>query len=357
MNMLRRKLLAWFGAIVSLLVITGVGAVWVFQQRLGDLRHMDEQVWAATDDAGELALTISNVEIQLFAIEAGQQDRLDPVLDALESMQSRLDAMSRFDLARQPENAALLAGMRRRMDAFRQHAAGLATSQDPAWAARHRKEAFSVIMAMRESTLAFSRNVRNHAAEQQSQLIHRFRQAVLVMAVVFIVLINLSVLTLLRMASLVVGPVDRLVEATRELAKERFDYRVDLPRGDEFGELAVAFNGLAERLEENERKKLESVHQLAIALNHELNNVATMISLQAQLIGRQAGGDPTLAKYTRQIQESLQRMSRTMEAIKHLKRIVLTEYAQGVKMLDIERSSAEGENEDGRHDPERAVTT
>ncbi|MGA2496792.1 MAG: HAMP domain-containing protein [Tepidisphaeraceae bacterium] len=355
--MLRRKLLVLFGALVALLVVTGVGAVWVFQQRLGDLRHMDEQVWAATDEAADLALTISNVEIQLFAIEAGQQQRLDPVLDALEAMQQRLDAMSRFSLSRESENASLLAAMRERMGTFRQHVAGLATSRDGTWAARHRKDALSDIVNMRVNTLAFSRNLRAHASEEQGQLIRHFRQALLVLAVVFIVLINLSVLTLLRMASMVVGPVDRLVEATRELARERFDYRVDLQRHDEFGELAVAFNGLAERLEENERKKLESVHQLAIALNHELNTVATMISLQAQLIGRQAGGNPVLEKYTRQIQESLGRMSRTMEAIKHLKRIVLTEYTQGVKMLDIERSSAEHDNEDGPHDPEQAVTT
>ena len=355
--MLRRKLLVLFGALVSLLVVAGVGAVWVFQQRLADLRHMNEGVWAATDEAAELALTISNVEIQLFAIETGQQERLDPVLDALEAMQKRLDAMSRFYLAKEPENALLLAGMRERMELFAQHVAGLATAQDATWAARHRKAAFSDIMTMRVNTLAFSRNLRTHASEEQGQLIRHFRQALLVLAVVFIVLINLSVLTLLRMASMVVGPVDRLVEATRELARERFDYRVDLQRQDEFGELAVAFNGLAERLEENERKKLESVHQLAIALNHELNNVATMISLQTQLIGRQSGGNSTLEKYTRQIQESLERMSRTMEAIKHLKRIVLTEYTQGVQMLDIERSAAEGGSEDGRHDPEQAVPT
>ncbi len=355
--MLRRKLLVLFGALVALLVVTGVGAVWVFQQRLGDLRHMDEQVWAAADEAAELALTISNVEIQLFAIEAGQQQRLDPVLNALEAMQKHLEALSRFHLAQQPENSPLLAGMRERMEMFRTHVAGLATSQDATWSARYRKEAFSDILDMRVNTLAFSRNLRGHASDEQGQLIRRFRQALLVLAVVFIVLINLSVLTLLRMASMVVGPVDRLVEATRELARERFDFRVDLQRKDEFGELAVAFNGLAERLEENERKKLESVHQLAIALNHELNNVATMISLQTQLIGRQAGGNPTLEKYTRQIHESLQRMSRTMEAIKHLKRIVLTEYTQGVQMLDIERSAAEGGSEDGRHDSEQAVTT
>ncbi len=355
--MLRRKLLVLFGSLVILLVIMGIGAVRAFQQRLGDLRHMDENVWAATEESGALALTISNVEIQLFAFEIGRQERLDPVLDALEAMEQRVERMSRFYLAGEAANAVLLDGIRGRMLEFRRHVAAFATSQDPSWTARHRKAAFADIMDLRVNTLALGRNLREHAAREQDDLISSFRRTILVLAIVFIVLINLAVLTLLRMASMVLGPVDRLVEATRELARERFDHRVELKQKDEFGELAMAFNSLAERLEENERNKLESVRQLAIALNHELNNVANMISLQTQLIGRQSGGNPAVEKYTRQIHESLERMSRTMEAIKHLKRIVLTEYAKGVQMLDIERSSAEAGQEDRANDAEQPATT
>jgi hypothetical protein len=42
-----------------------------------------------------------------------------------------------------------------------------------------------------------------------------------------------------------------------------------------------------------------------------------------------------------QIHESLARMTVTLERLKHVRRIVLTDYTEGTKMLDLERSVAE----------------
>jgi len=42
-----------------------------------------------------------------------------------------------------------------------------------------------------------------------------------------------------------------------------------------------------------------------------------------------------------QIRESLARMTATLERLKHVRRIVLTDYAEGTKMLDLEKSAAE----------------
>lgn len=45
---------------------------------------------------------------------------------------------------------------------------------------------------------------------------------------------------------MILRPVDKLVAAAQELGKERFDVRVQLETKDEFGQLAQAYNHMAE---------------------------------------------------------------------------------------------------------------
>src|SRR5688572_23810053 len=112
----------------------------------------------------------------------------------------------------------------------------------------------------------------------------RFQWLVFALALVFLAFINLAVVVLLKMASNIVRPVEGLVRATQELGQEHFDYRVKLDRHDEFEELARAYNELAERLQSNEQRKVEVLHQVAIAINHELNNALAVIELQLSAI-------------------------------------------------------------------------
>jgi signal transduction histidine kinase len=178
-----------------------------------------------------------------------------------------------------------------------------------------------------------------HVEQEHLRLIARFRWLVLGIAVVFIVVLNLSVMGLLRMTSMVLRPMERLTEATRQLAQEKFEYRVEMNQQDEFDELARSYNELAAKLQSNELRKLETLHQVALALNHELNNAAGIITLQLELLGRQTQGNPAAAKYARQIHASLDRMTRSVDSLKRVRRIVLTDYVGGVKMLDLEKSA------------------
>jgi signal transduction histidine kinase len=259
-------------------------------------------------------------------------------------MQQRMDAVDQHDVSHLPENQPVTVQIQQEIRDFTAHVSALATSQDPVWAMQHRGAAIDAAIGLRQDILTLNRAVKLHGDLEQSQLTGRFRTTVLVLSIVFILVLNVSVISLVRIAAMVVKPVDRLVLATEALAQEKFDHRIELQQYDEFDVLAAAFNNLAQRLEANERRKLETLQQLAIALNHELNNVTTIISMQIQLIGRQTGGNPLLEKYTRQIHASLDRMTQTLESIKHLKRIVLTDYMTGVKMLDIERSVAAEES-------------
>jgi nitrogen fixation/metabolism regulation signal transduction histidine kinase len=176
---------------------------------------------------------------------------------------------------------------------------------------------------------------------EQLKLTSSFRWLVLGFTVVFLVLINLSVIVLLRMGSIILRPMDKLVEATRRLGAEHFDYRISLNQSDEFGELAQAYNSMAQRLETNEQQRLQTLAQAAVAMNHELNNAISIIELQLALLSRQSGQSEALGRCLLQIHESLGRMTETVLRLKSIRRIVLTDYTPGTKMLDLQRSTAE----------------
>ena len=189
--------------------------------------------------------------------------------------------------------------------------------------------------------------------EELAQLTGRFRFLVLVLSVVFLLLINASVVGLLRMAGMVLRPVDKLVAASRALAHEHFDHRVEVDQHDEFDELAHAYNRMAEQLAASECRKLEMLRQAALTLNHELNNAAAIIELQLQLQSKQACGASS-EKYARQIRASLSRMTHTVDLLKNVRRIVLTDYVSGVKMLDLEQSARECDESEPVQSPQDA---
>lgn len=181
----------------------------------------------------------------------------------------------------------------------------------------------------------------NAATAGITPIIEKFRWLVLGLGVTFLVVINLAAVVLLRAATLVLRPIDRLLRGSRHWARERFDYRVRIEGESEFNELAQAFNSLARRLEESEKRKVETIGQIGCTLNHELNNAMTIIELKLRPLARQASGNAALEESLRQIRQNLDRMARTVESLKHVRRIVLTDYVAGVKMLDLERSLQE----------------
>ena len=167
----------------------------------------------------------------------------------------------------------------------------------------------------------------------------RFRWIVLGLGLVFLVLINASVVLLVRAAAQVLRPVDKIVEATRELAREHFDHRVQLEESDDgFDRLADAYNSLASHLQETEKQRMDVLAQVGLALNHELNNAMATIELQLGMLGRGAAGDLQAERRLRTIHESLNRMKQTVQSLKSVRRIVLTEYSPGMQMLDLVQS-------------------
>ena len=105
--------------------------------------------------------------------------------------------------------------------------------------------------------------------------------------------------------------------------------------------MATSFNNLAGQLQSNEQRKLQTLAQVALTLSHELNNAGAIIELQLKLLGKQSSGNPAFERCLRQIHESLARMTRTVDLLTKVRRIVLTDYVEGLKMLDLERSVEE----------------
>ncbi len=356
--MLRKKLLIILGSLVALLVVVAVLAIWLLQGVLHNMDHTGREDALAADGITQMATTISEIEINLREIQLKRERHLDKLIELVENLgreTSRVDAEFAPSL---PEGKPYFDDVVAVFPRFQRHIGMLANTQDPELAALHAADAMSASVVLRRDILTLSQLMQQHIVREQDTSMAWFRWLVLALAIVFLLVINISVMVLLRMAHMILRPVDQLVEASRRLAHEEFDYRVDVAQKDEFGELARAYNHLAEQLQANEDRKLETLVQTGVMLNHELNNVSTIIKLQLQLLGRQADGNPAFERTLRQINDSLNRMTSTVEALKHVRRIVLTDYNAGTKMLDLQRSveepAAGGAANRRRSDPGRS---
>jgi signal transduction histidine kinase len=102
--------------------------------------------------------------------------------------------------------------------------------------------------------------------------------------------------------------------------------------------LAKAYNLLASQLQAHETRKVEVLSQVARTLNHELNNASAIIEFQLTVLQGSIESNAGSEKCLRQIRENLSRMTRTVQALKDVRHIVLTDYTNGEKMLDLARS-------------------
>jgi signal transduction histidine kinase len=177
-----------------------------------------------------------------------------------------------------------------------------------------------------------------HRLDHQA-IISRFGGVLMALGVIFLLLVNAASVALLRTATMVLSPVEQLIEGARELAKQNFEHRLHVDgEAGEFSELARAFNDLAQRLQDTEKRRVEVLGQMALTLNHELNNALAIIELRLHPLARRAGDDPGTRKSLGDIREMLAKMANTIASFKHVRRIVLTDYTDGVKMLDLEKS-------------------
>jgi HAMP domain-containing protein len=312
--MLRRKLLLVLGSLIVLLLVAALSAILLLHDVLQDLNHASSEVVTGTTRTRLVEQAVSALEADLYRLRGRPEASPDSALVAAAALDQRTEELFAPGIV-PPEAAAGYRRIRALVPELNGHLNEYAGAEDEA--------------------------ARAESPRMHRQVVEKFRGAAIVLGIGFLVLLNASIIVVLRAAIMVLKPVGKLVEASRRLGREEFDHRIDADRTDEFGELAQAYNSLAEQLQTNEQRKVETLHQVACTLNHELNNAISTIELQLTVVGRRQGRDQTLAQPLRQIHQTLGRMSDTIDALKRVRKIVLTDYLSGVKMLDLERSVAE----------------
>ncbi len=343
--MLRRKLLIVFGSLVILLVATATTGVWMLQGILRDLDHVNTEAVAIVDLTARLNRTLTSVEIDLYQLQLARERYLDTLIDDVEAAQKLIVEIGTHYVAHEAEARPFYQDLIAKYPQFMRQVSSLATAQDVELARQYNVEALASAMALRKSVSRINHVAREHARHEQLQLSRHFRWLVVGMAISCMLVVNISIIILLRAAGMVLKPVDQLVETSRQFGREHFEYRAHVDGSGEFSELAQAYNSLAERVQKHERQRMETLEQVALTLNHELNNAMETINLQLQILDRQVGGDEHLKTHLQEIRKSLRRMAQTVASLKNIRRIVLTEYTTGVRMLDLQRSTRDGADE------------
>lgn len=322
--MLRRKLLIRIGLLIAGFVGGAVVAIWLLQDALHGFEELRHDSAFLTEAVEDVAFSSVFIEDQL-ALPPGDAR---PAHAAAARLEQALREIGAFIAAREPGPEAAAAHQRvvARLPALLGPLSGGAAAAPTDTASLH------------EATRALGDALRAHIDARQAAMGRYFRGLVLGLTIAALAMVNIAVVVLLHTAQVVLKPVGELVAGSRELALERFDHRVVVDQSDEFGELAHAYNHLAEQLRSNEERKAETLRQLAVTLNHELNNAMAVIELQLGLVDRQAGDNPVLARRLGDIRAGLARMAGTVASLKNIRRVVLTDYTPGQKMLDLERS-------------------
>jgi signal transduction histidine kinase len=330
--MLRRKLLARIGLLISAFVCGAVVAVVLLQRVVHDIDRVNEDTARLTDSVNELAASITALEAQRLTGSAAVEPTAE--LFAASAVDAAMDKLASHPVTQGPagEAAEIFVRISSLLPAFTR---GQHASSDA--------EALASSIALRGEVRTLGQITSRYSAAERAALGRHFRMLVLGLTLAAIVMVNASVIVLLHTANMILRPVDQLVVASRELALERFDHRVQIDQEDEFGELAHAYNQLAEQLKANEQRKMETLRQVAVALNHDLNNTLAAIELELRLADLQTGGDPKLAERFKRMHKSVARVAKAVRSLAEVRRIVLTEYMPGQLMLDLERSVSDGD--------------
>jgi two-component system, NtrC family, sensor histidine kinase KinB len=96
-------------------------------------------------------------------------------------------------------------------------------------------------------------NNKNQAAQKSAE------SAKTIITIILTICILLGFTFLFNFPSLVASPVAKLTQGIKAIAKKNYGERIHLNRKDEFGDLANAFNSMAEKLDEYEHSNLSKI--------------------------------------------------------------------------------------------------
>lgn len=323
--MLRRRLLARLGVLVLGFVLGAVVSIVLLQGVLKDLDAMNADAQAMINGTQSLSLAIASAESARAEGAEGEVRRRALAREvgaafAKVGEHPHLRAPGSVVATRYEEVAELLPGYMQGVDA--------------------NAPASEATLTLQRRVIELGQAARDVVSDEQEAVSKHLRTLIIGLTIAALVMMNITIVVLLRTAQMILRPIDELVEASRKLGQEQFHHRVSTDQRDEFAELARAYNHMGDELAASEKRKVESMQQLAVTLNHELNNVLNIIDFQLSLLDRKSGADPAVAKLFRDIRENLARISTTVASLKSVRRVVLTDYLPGEKMVDLARSLA-----------------
>lgn len=336
--MLQRKLLMRLGLLMVGFVVGAVVSIALLQRVLHDLDTINAEAASVTGAEQTLESAITLIESDSGRLHEGVT--IDPavVSEHQKRVRSALEVLSGQPMIRNSADAAAAyARVNELVESSLRTGPGEASG-------------------LREAVATLTQSTRLDITTRQAGLSRQLRTLIIALTLAALAMVNISVFVLLRTARMILNPVNQLLEGSRQLAMEHFDHRITVDQQDEFAELARAHNRLADELASNEQRKVQALRHLAVTLSHELNNVINIINLRLEIMGRLSGVDSSLSAHFREIHENLNRMARTIASLRNLRRIVLTDYLPGEKMLDLPRSVA-ADDEPLARDPSSAATT
>lgn len=319
--MLRKRLLTTIGALIIAMLLTGVAAVILLERTASEL----SDVGAKWESVSRRQIDVTKLMDRISEDSTIDGASADALLAALSQLGGILSPVAGHEQVEAEIVLILIEQFEDAIDSRSESNVNLSAL------------AFSLHDALARLDQAELSQLRNG----QIAATHQLRLILLGLALAFIMLINLAVVVILRASRLIVEPVESLVQASRRVAKGQYDTRVKIIVANEFGELGRAFNEMVSGLEDREAKRVETMQQAAAAVSHELNNAIAGLDLQLDLIKRAAAKNQPFDESIQRVREAVQRIARTTDSLRRVRRIVLTDYAGGETMLDLARSCEE----------------
>ncbi|MEZ5125937.1 MAG: HAMP domain-containing sensor histidine kinase [Thermoleophilia bacterium] len=125
------------------------------------------------------------------------------------------------------------------------------------------------------------------------------------------------------------GPLEELTDAARHVANGNLDVRVAPRTGDEVGDLAVAFNAMADRLARDEEWRRD----MTADLSHELRT--PLATIQSRVEALEDGVLPPTPENLRIIGEEVERLGRLLGALRNLNELESEDLDVDMELLDL----------------------
>lgn len=317
-----RTLTQRFGALYALVIAILISLSIVVTVQLRTIRINSERLVEESREQTEVAQLISELDsLELLLSQTGLDSSIARLrgLDLLasahawaQSLNSREDDPSRIE--HQREESLLGKQIEEELNrvdlAFQESADRETRDRASLSLVQARSGALGVLDHARDEVREANRDLQGHARVARSVLIGSLVSAVLLLG-----------LALRQTERKVVHPLRRLTQGTDRLRRGERDHRIQLDRADEIGQLAQAFNAMADQLSESQtdlemrvRKRtqdfiraarLADLGVLASGIAHEMNTPLASIASSAEGLQRRADAKQItpelLADYTQVI--------------------------------------------------------